>query len=181
MVNTPMIDAETIAIDEPITLVSYNSAWPLQYAAEVPTVTRIFVERLCAVEHIGSTAVIGLYAKPIVDILVGVPHLIITSDEFEQLKQHGYQFFGRAGVVGRLYARKRGEVCFNLQIVCHKGALWTNNIAIRDYLRAHVHEAAAYAGMKKQIVSEGICSLVAYAERKHPFMVQLRERALTWY
>jgi GrpB-like predicted nucleotidyltransferase (UPF0157 family) len=141
----------------------------------------IFAPRLRGIEHIGSTSVAGLAAKPIVDIMIGLPDLMITIREQQLLLLHGYEYFGHAGVPGRLYARKRGRKNYNLQIVCYEEVVWFNNLAIRDFLRSHPAEAVIYAALKYTIVNDGIQSLLAYTDRKYPFMRQLRQRAGWWH
>lgn len=168
-------------IEEPIIVVPPDPTWPMQYAVEKRFLQDLFGLRLRGIEHIGSTSVPGLDAKPIVDIMIGVPELEITAHELEQLLLHGYEYFGQAGVPNRLYARKRGLQKFNLQIVCYRGLIWFNNLAIRDYLCSHPTEAAIYAGFKYTIINDGISSLLSYTERKCPFMFQLRQRAKGWY
>src|SRR5438105_344670 len=100
-----------------------------------------------SVEHIGSTAVPGLDAKPIVDLLVGVP-LELSG----LLKLPDYEACGEAGVPGRLYFRKRGPVAFNAQVVVKDGPLWRDALAVRDYLRAHPEEVARYAQAKRSAI-----------------------------
>jgi GrpB-like predicted nucleotidyltransferase (UPF0157 family) len=176
-----MMPAAMFTIEESIKIVPYHSIWPAYYEAEKPLLQSVFAQRLRGIEHIGSTSVVGLAAKPIVDIMIGLPDLMITIWEQQQLLLLGYEYFGQAGVPGRLYARKRGRKNYNLQIVCYEEMVWFNNLAIRDYLRAHPTEAAVYAALKYAIVKEGIRSLLAYTEHKYPFMRQLRQRAGRWY
>ena len=173
--------AAMFTIEESIKVVPYCSTWPAYYEAEKPLLQSVFTKRLRGIEHIGSTSVVGLDAKPIVDIMIGVPDLRITIKEHQLLLLHGYEYFGQAGVPGRLYARKRGRKNYNLQIVCFEEVVWFNNLAIRDYLRLHPTEAAVYASFKYAIVNDGIFSLLAYTERKYPFMRQLRQRAGWWH
>jgi len=168
-------------IEESIKVVPYRSIWPVYYNLEVPLLRSIFASRLRGIEHIGSTSVVGLDAKPIIDIMIGLPILNITIREHQLLLLHGYEYFGQAGVPARLYARKRGRRNYNLQIVCYEEVIWFNNLAIRDYLRSHPAEAVLYAALKYTIVNDGIQSLLAYTDRKYPFMRQLRQRAGWWH
>lgn len=129
-----------------------------------------------AVEHIGSTSVPGLAAKPVIDIMVAVPELSLDSPETGAVTSLGYECFGEAGVPGRLYFRKRGELSFNVHLTRAGGDIWEGNLLIRDFLRSHPAEASAYAAMKLAAAREAP-SLLAYSERKAPFIAQIIERA----
>lgn len=165
-------------VDEPVEVVEASPEWPQLFAAEADVICRALGTR--AVEHIGSTAVPGLAAKPVIDIQVGVagpPDAGVVSGP---LAEFGYEGFGEAGVPGRLYFRRRGAVACNVHVVELGGGLWTANLAVRDYLREHPSEAAEYAARKRQAVAAGATTLLAYSDHKAGFVEQLVRRALAW-
>src|SRR5437016_5573078 len=94
-------------LDEPIHIADYDPAWPVLFAQESLALQPIFAPTTVVFEHIGSTAVPGMAAKPIVDMLAGLPTLALSAGQLSESQQHGYDFLGEAGVPGRLYLRKR--------------------------------------------------------------------------
>ncbi|MCA1828598.1 MAG: ribonuclease III [Myxococcales bacterium] len=164
---------EHALLDEPVTVQPPDARWPDLAAEEIARLRAALPE--AAIEHIGSTAVPGLDAKPIVDLLVGLP------DVSALLRLPDYEACGEAGVPGRLYFRKRGNaVGFNAQVVIKEGPLWRDALALRDYLRAHPEEAARYAGAKRAAIESGASTLQIYSQRKAPLILEFLERARTW-
>ena len=87
---------------------------------------------------------------------------------------------GEAGVPGRRHLRKRSGQRANVHVVLRGSPLWVNNLAIRDFLRAHRDERAAYVALKQSIVASGADQLLAYSDRKAAFMTALLLRAIAW-
>ena len=102
------------------------------------------------VEHVSSTAVPGLEAKPIIDLLIGLADRRDIDEAARRLSTIGWQDLGEAGVAGRRYMRIRGGSAFNLHIVLVDQENWVNNLALRDYLRSHPNEAVEYAAAKRK-------------------------------
>ena len=157
----------------PTHVVPYDPSWPARFAEERTTLARVLAPWLAGpIEHIGSTAVPGLLAKPIVDLMVGLPELSPS------IRLPDYEACGEAGVPGRLYFRKRGNAAaFNAQVVIKDGPLWRDALVFRDYLRAYPDEAARYAGAKRSAIESGANLLHAYSSRKAPLLLEILERA----
>ncbi|HXH12508.1 MAG TPA: GrpB family protein [Alphaproteobacteria bacterium] len=165
-------------VDEPVEVVGARAEWPTLFAAEAEAIRRALGTP--AVEHIGSTAVPGLAAKPVIDIQVGVagpPDAGVVGGPLAEL---GYEGLGEAGVPGRLYFRRRGAVAYNVHVVELGSGHWAANIAVRNYLRAHPSEAAEYAAQKRRAVAAGATTLLAYSDHKARFVGELVRRALAW-
>jgi ribonuclease III len=163
---------ERALLDEPVTLAAPDARWPALAAEEIARIRAALPD--VEIEHIGSTAVGGLEAKPIIDLLIGVSEL--TS----ALRIPEYEACGEAGVPGRLYFRKRGPVSFNGQVVERGSPLWLDAILLRDYLRAHPEECGRYASAKREAVESGATSLLRYSDAKAPLVRDLLERARRW-
>ena len=73
-------------------------------------------QQTLGIEHIGSTAVPELQAKPVIDIMIGIKELQHSRQVIQDLSELNYEFLGEANVPGRLYFRKRGERAFNLAV-----------------------------------------------------------------
>ncbi len=170
---------KVVALDEPVEVVAYDPSWPALFAREAQQLQATLGARALAIEHVGSTSVAGLAAKPVVDILLGVADLSLDAREAAALARLGYENLGEAGVPGRLYFRKRGDHSFNVHLAHVGGELWEGNLLLRDFLRAHPAEAVAYAGVKRTAARE-VPFLLAYSERKASFIGELLVRAARW-
>jgi GrpB-like predicted nucleotidyltransferase (UPF0157 family) len=168
-----------VAVDEPVEFVSPCPEWPSLFEAEAVAVRQALGTFAVAVERIGSTAVPGPNAKPVVDMQVGVAGEPSAASVGRALTELGYEGLGDAGVPGRLYFRKRGPVSYNLHVVAFGGGHWVANLAVRDYLRAHPAAAAEYAARKREAAA-GSVGLLVYSDRKAAFVAELVRRALAW-
>jgi GrpB-like predicted nucleotidyltransferase (UPF0157 family) len=162
-------------LDEPVHVQEWDRAWQASAAAIVVECRAALGEQALAVEHIGSTAVPGLAAKPVIDVLVGVRRGRQTAVA-EQLSAHGWTLLGEAGVQGREYLRRRAGQHANVHVVEHGSALWRDNLALREYLRRDPDARQRYAAAKRQAVREAP-TLLAYSERKAAVVEGLLEEA----
>lgn len=162
-------------IDEPVLLVPYDDAWPARYDGERMRIAAAFgVEpRSGLMQHIGSTAVRGLVAKPVIDIMLGVGSWPPRSEFIARLGTLGYENLGEAGVPGRIYLRRRDLNSFNAHIVQRGGEHWTNNLAIRDLLRRDAASRARYAAAKRVALDLGKGRLLAYSAAKDDAVAEL--------
>ena len=167
-------------IDEPITIEPYTLAWVTDFAGERAVLCHALSIEPSRVEHIGSTSVVGMQAKPIVDIMLGLdsfPPMPTVSDRLHSL---GYEALGEAGVPGRLYFRKRVPNAFNVQAVSLGSPLWKDNLLLRDSRTTHPVEARRYADKKYRAYHAGQKTLLAYSEAKTSIMTELLAAAQQW-
>ena len=160
-------------IDEPITIAPYSPAWVTQFVSERAVLCHALAIEPSRVEHIGSTAVIGMPAKPIVDIMLGLDIFPASPAVSDRLRSLGYEAFGEAGVPGRLYFRKRLPTAFNLQAVSFGSPLWRNSLLLRNFLTAHPAEARRYADEKQHAFNAGHRTLLAYSAAKASILAEL--------
>jgi ribonuclease-3 len=168
-------DPETVEralLDETVSLAPADPRWSELAAEEAARLRAALPD--AEVEHIGSTAVPGLEAKPIIDLLVGVRELA------NGVRLPDYEAMGEAGVAGRLYFRRRGPVSFNAQVVEHGSPLWHDALLLRDYLRAHPQESERYAEQKRRAIASGATTLLRYSDEKAAMVGELLERARRW-
>ena len=165
-------------LDEPVHLSVYNPDWLVHFVGEVQRISLGLPSDL-PMEHIGSTAVPGMLAKPIIDIMVGMEAHHNVESVRAAMVELGYEDVGKAGVPGRIYFRRRDGGAFNIALVERRGSLWTTNIALRDYLRNSPEARAEYAKIKCEALESGIRSLLAYSDYKRVIMSQLISEALS--
>jgi GrpB-like predicted nucleotidyltransferase (UPF0157 family) len=167
-------------VDEPVEITDYNPHYEGRYRAERDRVRIGLATASLKFEHIGSTAVPGLAGKPIVDLMLGAaPEVWAAREELRpRVVALGYEDLGEAGVPGRIYFRKRTALrAFNLALVEEGGALWRDNLAVRDYLRGHPDEAAKYAATKQDAIAAGATTLLAYSAAKAGLLTALVDKA----
>jgi GrpB-like predicted nucleotidyltransferase (UPF0157 family) len=159
-------------LDEPVTLAPYDDAWPAAFAAERRRLCETLSVTPDALEHIGSTAVPGLLAKPVVDMMLGLPRYPPPDEFISRLTILGYQDMREANVPGRRYLRLREGQAFNLHIVERGGAHWTGNLRFRDYLRSDAGARERYAAAKRSALEKGD-RLLAYSAAKQAALEEL--------
>ena len=168
--------------DPAIRVVDYDPAWPALAAAEIGRIEAAVGEAAVRVDHVGSTAVPRLAAKPIVDLQLAVDALEPRARYVEPLEGLGYlfapdpespdfHFFGLPA------ARPRRH---HLHVCTAGSEHELRHLALRDYLRAHPDEALEYGALKRDLVARHPGDRLAYIDGKDRFVAALEERALAW-
>ena len=145
-----------VSVPQHVTVVDYNPAWPELFAAERDLIAPVLGEQLLECYHIGSTAVPGLAAKPIIDLMVVVRDVALVDALAAQFESLGYEYMGEFGIAGRRYLRKGGgERTHQIHVFDLKSELHiVRHLALRDYLRAHPAACAAYAELKRKLAAQ---------------------------
>lgn len=166
--------------DEQVHVVAYDPTWPARFEAERRLVADAAGEWICgAIEHIGSTAVPGLAAKPVIDIMAAVTDLETSRPAIAALEGAGYLFFPyKADVMHWFCKPSRLRRTHHLHLVPFGSRLWTERLAFRDHLRSHPDAARAYAELKQRLAAEFQHDREAYTEGKGPFVEAVLQRAL---
>jgi GrpB-like predicted nucleotidyltransferase (UPF0157 family) len=166
---------------ERVVIADYDPQWPLLFALESERVADALGAATADVEHIGSTGVPGLAAKPIIDLLAGLHTLALPQGAIEAMQERGYEFLGEYGIPGRLYFRKGRPRTHHVHAVLVGSDLWERHLAVRDYLRAHAQEADNYAEFKRSLVREVGGDWERYVDGKAAYTGALERRALSWW
>ena len=167
----------------PIVIVDYDPRWPLRFEAARTAITRAVGGLLVSIEHVGSTAVPGLAAKPIIDIMPGIRRFEDGYECVAPLEALGYEYRGEYGFPGRYYFVKdddEGKREQQLHMLVAGSDPWTRHILFRDLLRANPHEAEQYARLKRSLAERYRHDREAYAEAKTTFIEGALERAKAW-
>jgi GrpB-like predicted nucleotidyltransferase (UPF0157 family) len=159
-----------------ITVVPYDPRWPELFAEERRLLERILGPWLAGgVHHIGSTAVPGLAAKPLIDIIAGVRDLQESRAADERLEQAGYVYTPHRPHEAHHFAKPSAswrERTHNLHLTEVGSALWRERLTFRDALRADPVLAAGYAALKQRLAAQ--CADGAdYASGKRAFVEQV--------
>jgi len=162
-------------VDEPVHVEEWNEAWQAAADAVTAECRAALGAEASAVEHIGSTAVRGLAAKPIIDVLVGVAAGHQTTVA-RRLAKHGWTHLGEAGVPGREYLRRRVGQHANVHVVEHGSTMWLDNLLLREHLRRDADARRRYGAAKRQAAQEAP-TLLAYSLYKQGVVAELLTEA----
>jgi GrpB-like predicted nucleotidyltransferase (UPF0157 family) len=132
---------------------------------------------LLRLEHVGSTAVPGLSAKPVIDILAGVPARASRKPYVAALVQLGYEHLGAYGVPGRDYFRRGNPRTHHVHVVSWSSRFWHEQLLFRDHLRAHPDAAREYTALKRELAAAFPDDGRKYSEEKGPFIKSVLRRA----
>jgi GrpB-like predicted nucleotidyltransferase (UPF0157 family) len=163
-----------------IRLAPYDSTWPLEFAAEADRIERACAGLEIRLEHIGSTAVPGLAAKPVIDILAGRPGNIAGKHYVAAFTQLGYEHKGSYGIPGRNYFRRGSPQSHHVHLVSWASEFWRNHLLFRDYLRAHPDVAREYETLKRDLATLYLQDREKYTDAKGPFVRSIVRRALEY-
>ena len=169
----------TLGMGEAVEIADYDPAWPAAFERERDLIADALADLALAIEHVGSTAVPGLGAKPIIDITVGVHRLGEGEKCVRPMESLGYEHRGEAGIPGRLYFSKptTRPRTHQLHIVEYGGDFWQRHILFRDYLREHPEAAREYCELKVRLAARFGDDRIAYTEAKSEFIESALIRA----
>lgn len=168
-----------------IVLVPYTSTWLDLFNTEVTCLQELIAEFKLQVEHIGSTSVEGLIAKPIIDILIGLPDFEGQVSEFVQIMcEKGYVYIPRYENImpnRRYFWIERSGQRYNLHAVAIGSDFWMRHLLFRNYLRLHPNYRDAYALLKIALATLDWSAVGDYAEAKTPFIRQVERQAVSFF
>lgn len=143
-----------------IILIQYDPAWPNLFEAEKRKLLNAVSDVVVEIEHIGSTAIPGIHAKPIIDILIGVKDLgQFTNEHIQKIESLGYKYIKdyEEQLPHRRYFQKqdqKGRVAYHIHLVNYSSAWWERHILFRDYLKEYPDEAKRYDLHKLKLAKE---------------------------
>jgi GrpB-like predicted nucleotidyltransferase (UPF0157 family) len=161
-----------------VRLVPYDPAWPGLFAAEAERLQKLFAALGLAVtlEHTGSTAIPGLAAKPILDILGGYAEGAPVAEYVDVLSTAGYVHRGEQGVPGREFFRRGNPRSYHLHLTPIDSLFWRDHLTFRNRLRADKALRDAYAELKHDLAARFPRDREAYIEAKGPFVNDILRR-----
>ena len=161
-----------------VRLVPYDSTWPLEFAVEAERIMRACDGLPIRLEHVGSTSIPGLAAKPVIDILAGRPGNVSGSRYIDAFKQVGYEHKGAYGIPGRNYFRRGSPSTHHVHMVSWSSDLWRDHLLFRDYLRARPDIAREYETIRRELAALYLQDKGQYTDAKGPFVRSIVRRAL---
>jgi GrpB-like predicted nucleotidyltransferase (UPF0157 family) len=156
-----------------IHIVEYDPEWPARFEREAALVRTALGTCCAGIEHVGSTAVPGLAAKPIIDMAVECSIYPPEAGLIAALAGLGYRHRGEFGVVGRHFFSKGRPRTFHLHLLPVGGEVGQRQIAFRDFLRNHPEAAREYASVKRQAAEGRVLESADYVQAKGPFVAAI--------
>lgn len=160
----------------PIVVVPYDPAWPVLFHSLKERLWPAVAGHALAIEHVGSTSVPGLAAKPVIDIDIVVDSPALSAKAIEGLTTLGYAHGGDRGIVGREWMQPPTDTPrHNLYVCLSDAESYQNHIALRDYLRANPDSVREYGELKFRLAEQFPDDIDAYVEAKSDFIARVLE------
>lgn len=170
-------------------VVGFQTIWKEMFRSEAQLLRFVFGENLTDMQHIGSTSIEGMRAKPTIDMLGIAESIQLIEERADEMRLAGYQSMGEYGLPGRRLFSKSvyfrdvdyRRPLYNVHIYGRESASEIErHLAFRDYLRAHPSRANEYAALKERLASESQWDEVAYMDGKDALVKKIEKEALEW-
>ncbi len=134
-----------------VTLAPYQDDWPAAFRAEHDRIQRVLSDHIVAIEHIGSTAVPGMTAKPLIDLMIGLRDISHHDACLAPMQNLGYSYMGEYGIPDRHFFILGDPTTCHAHMVLHNADFWRLNLVFRDHLRAHHEARTRYEAVKRDL------------------------------
>ncbi len=166
---------------EKVELVEYDPSWPEKFQREKKKIMEAIGKYVVTIDHIGSTAIPFIIAKPVIDIQIGVKTLRDAVHCIPKLEKLGYEYLASIESLEpnrRLFRKPaEGKKKYLLHMWEHQTEEWENFLLFRDYLREHTETAKEYEFVKKHMAKRFPENEVAYSIGKEGFIQVILQRA----
>lgn len=166
--------------EAPVEIVQYDASWPSQFTEEANAIRRVLARWLVGpIEHIGSTAIPGLAAKPVIDIMAAVQTLEGSRPAISAAAHLGYCYAPYQAASEHWFCKPSPAVrTHHLHLMPLGSPQWVRSMAFRDYLRTHKTVAAEYEALKRDLAQRHHFDREAYTESKRRFITRVTKVAL---
>lgn len=158
----------------PVILEEYDPSWQSKFEEEKQHLMVIAGEwHFGSIEHVGSTAVAGMVAKPVIDVMFGVKSLNGSKPAIDALVNAGYKYWPYETEVMHWFCKPSDAFrTHHLHLIPYQGPLWQERIKFRELLRSNSKVANEYANLKRELAAKFRNDREAYTEKKWPFIQQ---------
>ena len=162
-----------------VAVIPYDLAWVEKYTKEAHLLQDVLGSRVEDIQHIGSTAIPGMAAKPIIDIAVAVANVDVVESLVQPLEAAGYEYRGKLnGIEGHFFFRKGNPREYFLHAFEHQSGFWRKRIAFRNYLITHPDLASKYQVLKEKLATEYPDDRKSYTSAKEKFIKKVTDMAI---
>ena len=160
----------------------HSPGWAAGFRAEAQRLTAVLGEEVVAVHHIGSTAIPGISAKPIIDILLEVREVERLDDLGPEMAGLGYEGRGEFGLPGRRYFTKTtdGRRTHQIHAYTTGNPELERHLAFRDFMISHPDNARSYSKLKEDLARAFPTDIEGYMDGKDVFIKEMEREALIW-
>ena len=163
-----------------VLLVDYDPSWPVRFVAWRARLAGPLAGVASRIEHIGSTSVPGLAAKPIVDVMVSVPDIDAEASYVPRCESVGLTLYSRDDEHRFFVDATPGRLDVQVHVCATGGAFERDHLLFRDYLRAHHDARDAYSEMKEGAAARWRDDRLGYTYAKTDLILELMARAESW-
>ena len=162
-----------------VRLAEYRPDWPHAFERERARVAEALHERAPVIEHVGSTAIPGIIAKPLLDMMVGIPNIADHARAVEPMRRLGYVYHGEFGIPDRHFfvLGDATHSTHHVHLVEYGGPFWRLNLVFRDYLRSSASARERYAAEKHRLHAEFADAREKYTAGKDAIIRELLKEA----
>ena len=164
-----------------VTIAEYSPVWRELFEREKKLLKTVLGETVGSIEHVGSTSIVGLAAKPIIDIMIGLHDFSVTDKLVPEIETLGYKYVPEYEDVmphRRYFKKKAGETStHHIHMVEIGSEFWQRHLLFRDFLRANPSVAAEYAALKKKLAKLEWDDKNEYTDAKTAFIKNIENRA----
>lgn len=156
-----------------VELVPYNEKWPEEFQKEAKILKHILADRAVAIEHIGSTAIPGIKAKPVIDVAVGLRSMEGIESIIDILDKNQYYYRPKFGNKETHVVFAKGDDVSRthyIHIMRFNGQPWKEKIFFRDYMRSNSQAAQQYEALKLKAANANPLDRKAYTSEKDEFL-----------
>ena len=164
-----------------VRLVPYSAGWGRLFEEEKTRLQAALGHQVLDIQHVGSTSIPGLVAKPIIDIVAAVESFEAAFVCVGPMEKLGYEYAGENGIPRRhLFVKRDPRTTHHVHMLELDGLDWENHILFRDYLLAHPKAVEEYAALKLSLAQHFPCDRAAYTDGKEPFIRAILRLASSW-
>ena len=164
-----------------VEVVSYNPNWKEMYKEESEKIKNVLSDIIIDIHHIGSTAMPGIKAKPVIDILVEVKDIEGVDQYNHKMKELGYEAMGEYGIPKRRFFRRGGDKrTHHIHIFQLGNEEIERHINFKEYLIAHPDKAREYSKLKEKLANNYTYNVENYNNGKSYFIKEIDKKAKLW-
>ena len=160
-----------------VRLVPYRPEWPSLFEQEKRRILAAIGQHVLDVQHVGSTAIPGMLAKPILDIGIAVESFEEATVCIAPMEALRYRYRGELGIPYRHYFVRGEPRTHQVHMLEREGPEWGRMLLFRDFLRAHVEARRAYADLKQRVATVHSADVERYTKEKGPFIEKIIKEA----
>lgn len=166
-----------------VKLLPYDPEWKIEGEKEVARLKNLLGDRALGIEHVGSTAIPGISAKPIIDIAVGVKSVDELEPLIDVFTKAGYDVRNSIAEKGEILARKGSSECRThyVHVEPYGGEYWLNHTLFKRFMLDHPEYVKPYEDMKQEMFSKYADNRIEYTAHKNDFIKEIINKAKQEY